>query len=601
MNKNWSLKELYESFEADDFKRDMESLDGFVTRYNEMSGYLTKSYENTTEKLEEYIKRKIEVYKLFTRLGAFIHLTLSTNSRNEEALKYSDRLDVKESLMAEADAKLESWIGNIPNIEHSISKSEVLKEHAFILREVALMSKYLLSEKEEAVIAKLQNTGSNGWQKLKDVLISNLMVEMETKEGPKELPLSVVRNLAYEGDAEVRKRAYEAELASYKKIEDGMAASLNGIKGEAITLSEMRGYKSPLHQTLVTSRMDEEALEAMLTAMKESLPIFRRYMRTKGELLGHKNGLPFYELFAPVGELTMEFSYERSAEFIIKNFRTFSDNLGDFAKTAIEKSWIDVYPKEGKQGGAFCSNLHVIGESRFLLNHGDTFSDAVTMAHELGHGFHGHCLKDESPLNSGYPMPLAETASTFCETIVKKAAIKDVSPEDAFIILESEISDSNQIIVDIYSRFLFEREVFNRRKEGTLSSKELKEIMLWAQKEAYGDGLDPEYMHPYMWACKTHYYYPSRHFYNFPYAFGLLFAKGLYAEYLKRGESFPKDYEELLSITGKSNIADVTKVMGIDIHDVDFWRGSLAIIKEDIEKFLKLSEEKLSKKAEDLK
>ena len=237
-------------------------------------------------------------------------------------------------------------------------------------------------------------------------------------------------------------------------------------------------------------------------------------------------------------EADMKFSYEEGTKFVEKNFRTFSDHLGDFANKAINKNWIDVKPREGKVGGAFCENLHFIGESRILLNYGDNFGDVVTLAHELGHGFHGECLNNETTLNSDYPMPIAETASTFCETIIKKAAIKDATKDEALTILETEISDCTQVIVDIYSRFLFEKSFFESRKESALSVEEIKELMVNAQKEAYGDGLDPNFLHPYMWAWKPHYYDTEYNYYNFPYAFGLLFAKGLYAEYLKKGAGF---------------------------------------------------------------
>lgn len=214
------------------------------------------------------------------------------------------------------------------------------------------------------------------------------------------------------------------------------------------------------------------------------------------------------------------------------------------------------------------------------------------MAHELGHGYHGECLKNESIINADYPMPIAETASTFCETIVKKAAIKSSSKDIAFSILEAELSDCAQIIVDILSRYLFEEELFERRKEASVSAKELKEIMINAQKNSYGNGLDNNYLHPYMWACKPHYYSAELNFYNFPYAFGLLFAKGLYAQYLKKGEEFVDVYDKLLAVTGKNKLADVTKIVGIDIESEEFWNESIKTIEEDIEKFVKLAMEK---------
>lgn len=589
MDYNWNLKEIYPSFNSDEFKNDIENLKNLIEDINSWANEVVKEHKDEEKKLKEYINKFSDLDELANRLGSFVNLILSVDTKDKDGLRYSDILDKMMTNIVEASTKVEKYISEIKDIDSIIEKSEILREHKFILNNIVEQSKYSLSDREENIIASMKNTGSNAWLKLKDTMISTLKVDIEIDGEDKQLPLTVVLNMANDKSEDVRKKAYEAEIASYKKVEESVAAALNAIKGEVLTVCEFRGYKSPLEETLIDSRMDEESLNSMLDAMKESLPIFRKYLKRKAEILGHKNGLPFYDLYAPVVEADMKFKYEDGCKFVIDNFRTFSDNLADFAKKAIDNSWIDVYPKEGKVGGAFCNNLHCIGQSRFLLNYGDSFGDVVTLAHELGHGFHGECLNKETTLNSDYPMPIAETASTFCETIIKKAAIKKADKEEALAILEAEISDCTQVIVDIYSRFLFEKALFEKREESALSVEEIKELMINAQKEAYGDGLDPNYLHPYMWTWKPHYYYADSNFYNFPYAFGLLFAKGLYAKYLELGESFPKEYEELLSITGKNKIADVTKVMGIDIHNKEFWRNSLKTIEEDIEKFIELS------------
>lgn len=590
MSGNWSLKELYTSFQSEEFKNDMKKCDEYVAKYNEFANSL-ESYKDLKVLLEEYINLNTNLGITFNKVFSFSSLTLSVDTNNTEAQKNIEIAEEKYSKIAEPSAKINKFIGAIENISEIIQDSDLLKTHEFFLTSIVEESKYMLGDREEGIIAKMRTTGSSAWSKMKNLITSNLTVEIEENGEVKSLPLTVVRNLAHNKDAKVRKNAYEAELKAYSKVEDAVAAALNGIKGEVITVANLRGFKSPLHETLFKSRMEIETLEAMIAAMKESLPVFRKYLRRKGEILGHNNGLPFYELFAPMGNVEMEFDYEKGKAFVEENFRTFSNKLGDYARTAFDGHWIDVYPREGKVGGAFCSNLHMLGQSRIMLNYGNTFSDVVTMAHELGHGYHGDCLKDEEYLNSDYPMPIAETASTFCETIVKKAAIKTASKEEAFSILESELGDCTQVIVDILSRFIFEKNLFEGRKESSLSSNELKELMIEAQREAYGDGLDPEYLHPYMWICKPHYYEAGYNYYNFPYAFGLLFAKGLYAEYLKRGEEFVKQYDKLLSVTGKLKVAEVTKIMNIDINSIDFWRSSLKIIEEDIEKFLELSNE----------
>lgn len=587
MDLNWSLSEIYKSFKDEGFINDILKLDKYIEDIKSFGTTFFERRDSNIKKIEEYIEKRSEFEELSNKLEIFINLSLSVNTKDKEALKYSDILEKKLTKVVETFAKIEKWISSLESLSYIINQSSILKEHEFFLSEIVEKGRYILSEKEENIISNMKNTGSNAWAKLKDNLVSNLMVDINGKEEP----LTVVLNMAYDKDEKVRKNAYEAEIKSYKKVEEGVAAALNGIKGEVITISNIRGYKSPLEMTLLDSRMDEESLNAMLSAMKESLPVFRKYLRRKGELLGHKNGLPFYDLYAPIVDCDMKFSYEEAGDFVEKNFRSFSESLGNYARKAIDNRWIDVMPKEGKVGGAFCENIHSIGESRFLLNFGGSFSDVVTMAHELGHGFHGECLKNEKILNFDYPMPIAETASTFCETIIKTAAIKTANKKEALAILETEICDDTQVIVDIYSRFLFEKNLFEKRKECSLSVEEIKNLMLAAQKEAYGDGLDQNFLHPYMWLWKPHYYDADYNFYNYPYAFGLLFSKGLYAEYLKRGNSFVKDYEKLLSITGKNKLEDVAKVMEIDIHNIEFWRSSLKLIEENIEKFIEISKD----------
>ncbi|MEA4825475.1 MAG: M3 family oligoendopeptidase [Clostridium sp.] len=589
MSSRWKLDRLYTSFDSKEFKEDMEKCRQYIAELNSWVDESIANYSDPKRKLEDYIGFSTKILEISTKLLAYSQLTLSVDTKNAKAMASLESVEAGLSELAEPHAKFEKWISGIQDFDSIIKSSNLLMEHKFYLENIVEKSKYLLSDKEELVIAKMKNTGSSAWTKLKDLITSTLLVEIEVDGENKKLPLSLVRNMAYDKNSSVRKRAYEAELKAYKNIEDTAAACLNGIKGEVITLDKLRGYKSPLDETLLNSRIDEETLNAMLTAMKESFPSFRKFYKRKGELLGNKNGLPFYDLFAPVGEGNMNFNYDEAKKFIIENFRSFSDRLADFAQRAFEEEWIDSEPREGKVGGAFCENIHPIGESRIMCNFSGSFSDVVTIAHELGHGYHGECLKDETILNSNYPMPIAETASTFCETIIKRAAIKNASKEEAFTILESEISDSGQVIVDIYSRFLFESELFKRRESGSLNTEQLKEIMINAQKEAYGDGLDFSYLHPYMWVVKPHYYYANTNFYNFPYAFGLLFSKGLYSEYLKRGKTFIKDYDNLLSVTGKNNLVDVAKLMDIDLHSVDFWRSSLKLIEDDINKFVNLS------------
>ena len=338
--------------------------------------------------------------------------------------------------------------------------------------------------------------------------------------------------------------------------------------------------------TLQQSHMKKETLDALLQAIREYLPAFHRYLRHKAKLLGHKDGLPWYDLFAPIGETSNQFTIEEAKDYLMKRFRSFSKDLADMVEEAFDHAWIDFYPRKGKVGGAFCENIPTIKQSRILMNFTGNFSDVVTLAHELGHAYHGMLIQDHLPLNRDYSMPVAETASTFNEAIVMEAAIKEADDREKIALIEGQLQDVTQIICDIYSRYLIESAVFEKSKEGFLFADEISQIMLEAQKEAYGDGLDHKYLHPYMWVVKSHYYSENLSFYNFPYAFGGLFARGLYEKYKMEGEDFLPKYRALLNATTVMSVEDSAKQADIDLEDPQFWRTSLKAYETLIDDFI---------------
>lgn len=586
----WSLDDLYISFDSPEFLEDVRRVPEEIAEMEEYAAVNFMSPERAGEKIAHFLTLEMEVNRRISKVMAFANLTLAVDARHEEARAVYARMAMTVSNLTGPEVRFQRYLGELGDLAPLLAEDPLLSEHRFYLHELQENARYLLSDGEERLLAKLTTSGSKAWTNLQNLLSSTLLVEMEEEGKIVSRPLPAVRNLAHHEDAKVRRNAHEAELKAYRKIEESSAAALNGIKGEVLTVSALRGFSSPLAETLFHARMEEEILNSMLTAIREYLPAFRRYLRRKAEILGHKNGLPFADLFAPLGKSRLHFTYDEAMEYIVRQFSTFSPALGEFACHAHEKNWLDVEPRDGKRGGAFCSNLHAIGQSRIMANFDGSFSNLTTLAHELGHGYHGHNLKKETILNSSYPMPIAETASIFCETIVVNAALSELEGEEALTLLEQSISDACQVIVDIYSRFLFESELFAVRGDHPASVEELKAMMLKAQKEAYGEGLDPEHLHPYMWLNKTHYYFPNRNFYNFPYAFGLLFSKGLYAEYLKRGEAFVPAYDELLAMTGKNSIREVALTMGIDVTTPDFFRSSLELVAKDIEKFLALTD-----------
>lgn len=581
----WSLKELYSSFNGEDFQKDLELLDYKIDYFINWSNINLNGYENIVNKIEEYINLMKDYKGISGRLSSFASLRVSADANCSDAKKYIDIIEKKNTRITEVQVKFSKWLIGIKDLQESINSSKLLKEHEFYLQEIITNNNHVLSEKEEMIISKMKLTGSSAWANLKNSLASNLLVDIDIDDKIQEIGINNIKNMYFSNNNDLRKKAFYAERKSNEKIAEGVAAALNGIKGEVLTLCEIKGYKSPLNKTLEDSRMDEETLNTMLKVMKENLCEFKPYYAKKAKLLGHEEKLPFYDLMAPVGKLDKKYTFEEARDFIVKHYSSFSKDMGDLALKAFNNRWIDAEVREGKRSGAFCSNLHSIGESRVLCSFSGSFKNVCTIAHELGHAYHGSILKKESVLNSSYPMPLAETASIFAENIVRNAALEEADKEESLVILGAELTNCSSVIVDIYSRFLFEKELFERRRESQLPLKEIKELMVWAQKEAYGDAILEETFDGFGWIHKPHYYYAERNFYNFPYAFGLLFAKGLYSMYLKEGKSFIDKYNKVLRLTGQANVYDVAKYAGIDIHDEEFWQGSMDIIKKDIEKF----------------
>ena len=583
--KTWSLKKLYLGFEDPNYTNDLERLEKLILEINQQEVDFT-NYENKMQKLVRFLNNQISFDELIGKVYRFASLTESVESTNQSAVKMSNVLRRKFTELTKVTTIFKKWLANYPELDKEIEANPFLKKHEFYLNEIKSDAKHMLSDDMELMIAKLRQTGSSAWGTLQSLLTSTLEVEFEDRI----ITLSEVRNMAKDPDPKVRKKAYEAELNAYKKIDKSVAAALNSIKGEVNTISKAKMFDSPLDQALFNSRMSMETLEAMQAAVKDYYEVFRSYLKRKAELLGHKNGLPFYDLYAPIGSVNKRFTVEEANEYVLKNFKTFSDKLHNMAQRAFNEEWVDYTPRKGKRGGAFCSNIHSIKESRIMTNFTGAFTDMITLSHELGHAYHGEVIFEESPLNSSYTMPVAETASTFCETIVNKAALRDAtSKEEKIFLLESSIQGYTAVVIDIMSRFIFEKAVFEGREKTVFDADELNDLMIKAQKETYGDGLDPNALHPYMWVNKPHYYSGGLSYYNFPYTFGLLFAKGLYSKYLEDKETFVANYDVLLAATGKNTVEDVAKLMDIDVTKKDFWVSSLELLKEDIELFLEIS------------
>lgn len=590
----WDLSNVYPSLESAEFQAAVASVTRQIEELEQFFSENLKKADGATSPAElgALLGQSLDQFNALQELGytiySYIQSFVTTDSRDTFAMKKMSEFQQMMVRVQMLGTQFQAWVGKLPPaLDSAIESNPTAQAHAFNLKEIAEQAKYLMSEAEEGLAAELSLSGSSAWSKLQGTVTSQLTVEFELDGKTQKLPMPALINLRSHPNADVRRRAYEAENKAWDSVRESLAACMNGVKGEVNTLNKRRGREDALHSAIDAARIDRPTLEAMLGAMRDSFPMFRRYFAAKAKHLGQEK-LAWWDLFAPLGKTDTKYSWDQARAFILENFANFSPELADFARQAFDNRWIDAEQREGKRGGAFCMGIPAVKESRILSNFDGSLDQVSTLAHELGHGFHNYCAfqAGKTMMQQDTPMTLAETASIMCETIVMQAVLQQVSnPQEELAILETMLNGDSQVIVDIYSRYLFEKEVFERREKSELSPDDLCEIMERAQKETYGELAAYQ---PYMWTWKPHYYYAGLSFYNFPYAFGLLFGTGLYAIYQQRGEAFVADYKHLLASTGEATAADLATRFGIDIRSREFWEGSLKVIEKKIERYEQL-------------
>ncbi|MGC4107471.1 MAG: M3 family oligoendopeptidase [Thermomicrobiales bacterium] len=585
----WDMAPYFPSLDSPEFDAALSGIEAQVIAFEEAVATLPAAdsgQEAITTAFDAALALMNDITERGTLIGSYIYAFLSTDTRDASAQRRYGQFQLVASRLTKADTRFTSWIGTL-DTDALIASSTAAADHTFMVQQSRIAAEHLMSLAEEDLASDMTLSGGSAFGRLHEDISSQVTASLERNGEVQELPISEIRTLSSDADRAVRRTAYEAELAAWKRWETPLAASLNGVKGEHVTLATRRGWGTPLAQSLFQNSIDAETLEAMMGAAREAFPDIRRYLAAKARALGLEK-LAWYDLDAPLSASERQWPWPEAVAFVNEQFGTYSEKLRDLSERAFAEHWIDAEPRAGKAGGAYCTETRD-GESRIMANFAPSFSEVSTLAHELGHAYHNLCLKDASPIQQrSTPMTLAETASTFCETILRKAAIANGTPEEQLSILEGSLQDSLAIVVDITSRFLFEQAVCEKRGAGQLSADEFCALMHDAQLQTYGDAVTEETLHPYMWAVKGHYYSPNFAFYNYPYMFGLLFGLGLYAQYQADPDAFRASYDDLLASTGNADAATLAARFGIDTRSTAFWASSLDVIREDVDTFVAL-------------
>ena len=557
----WDLESIYPSVTSPSFEDDINSI------YKKAEELKSKSADKNSSILS-ILSLYDELADIVENVGSYVYTSFSVNTTDRDVLAAMGKAEKAQTAASDASTVMVHYLSQRTD-EFS---SPELEPYALFLKDVKTEAEHMMSLEEEALANEMLQVSASAWSRLQESVTASI------HDGDK--TLTQLRGLAMDSDRSVRKDAYEREVKILADNKTAIAAALNGVKGTALLLEKRRGWKDPLDRSCNTARISRKALSALIEALEESLPIFRDYLKTKAKLLGLER-LEWYDMFAPVGDASMSFTFEEAKALIIDAYSSFSPEVGAFIKNALDSHWVDPEAHEGKIGGAYDIFFPKKKESRVMMNWEGTYDSVSTLAHELGHAYHDSVVKNYPSSQRSYPMTLAETASIFGETVIFQEVLKKADKDQQLSLIEAYVQGACQVCVDILSRFYFERSAFEARKDGEVTADDFSAMMLKAQEDTYGDGLGVK--HQYMWAVKGHYYNEGFSFYNYPYAFGQLFALGLFAS-KDSVPDFPKHYKEVLSMTGRFEAKEVAAAAGCDIEDKEFWKKGISVIAGYIEK-----------------
>lgn len=521
---------------------------------------------------------------------SFVGCLAAANTADKKALQLDGRIQTQLAAYQSALTQLDRILKGIEDEVWSELKGMPEWDHiAFNLDERRTAAREKLPPEQEALAADLAVDGYHGWSSMYDTVVSHFSILHEEDGKEQKLSAGQAFNKLHTGDRKVRAELFRKWEETWGEKADYCADALNRLGGFRLQLYRHRGWDSILKEPLSVCRMKPETLEAMWDAVSRSKEPVKRYLERKAQILG-LDRLAWHDVPAPLGETAKHISYDEGAQLIVEQFGRFSPEMADFARTALEESWIEGEDRPGKRPGGFCTSFPLKQETRIFMTYSGTMDNVSTLAHELGHAYHQHVMNDMPALAQEYAMNVAETASTFAEMLVSDAALKLAEDkEEKIALLEQKIQNAVAFMMNIHARFIFETHFYEERKNGLVSVERLNELMLEAQKEAYC-GMLSEY-HPHFWASKLHFYITGVPFYNFPYTFGFLFSSGIYARAQAEGEDFGERYVNLLRDTGAMSVEQLAaKHLDVDLSKPDFWLQAIELSLKDIEEFLELTD-----------
>ncbi|HET7658253.1 MAG TPA: M3 family oligoendopeptidase [Bacillales bacterium] len=589
LNETWDLEGIFPGgSESEEFASYIHQLGTDIEKLQgEIAGFPVLTTVEQADRLKHLFVQIEDVQARLHEASAFISCLTAQDVNDKEAVRLRGRLRELGAAQATGLTKLDAKLVDIDDkVWEGLLKEEGLQPIAFPLNERRRRAADKMSPDQEALVNDLEVDGYDAWSGLYDLIVGKMKVDVEADGKTETLSVSQLSNRLSDPDRGVRKKMFGKYTKAWEDVADYSSEALNHISGFRLNVYKHRGWDSFLKEPLDINRMTRGTLDAMWQAIDARKADYVKYFDRKAELLG-LDQLAWYDVNAPIGKSEEKVSYDEAAQFIVEHFRQFSPDMADFAKKALENRWIEAEDRAGKRPGGFCTSLPISGETRVFMTFSGTKENIATLAHELGHAYHQHVMRGVPYLAQRYAMNVAETASTFAEAIVSDASVKQAkSKEERLALMESKVQRSVTFFTNLRARFLFETRLYEERKNGLLSVERLNELMVEAQKEAFGGALS-EY-HPNFWESKLHFYITGTPFYNFPYTFGYLFSSGIYAKALEEGSSFADRYVALLRDTGRMKVEDLAaKHLDVDLTKPDFWENAVGLAVDGLHEFIR--------------
>lgn len=588
---SWNLDNLYlEGSKSSHIHSHIKQLESMVIESEEKVRDFTNLLKvNQSLTVESILKQIGNISISLSQANSFITCLIAQNSKDQEAITLRGHVSSISARYESTVKKFQAVILNTSkHVWNEALETKALCNYKFVLNEWSKKAETYLSEEEESLISNLMVDGYHAWGQLYNSTVGSIKVKVNIEGETKELSVGQTIQLRSHPSEEVRKTSHQSLEEIWTEKENLFALILNSIASFRLQVYKKRGLENVLIEPLQENRLTEETLNSMWKAVSNYKKPFIDYLNKKAAMNGDSK-MQSHNFWAPLGNSNQKIEYEDAVNFILKHFSFFGSEFEGFARHAFENGWIEAENRPNKSAVAFCANFPLTGESRIFMTYGERITNVLTLAHELGHAFHNYAMKPVDGLNRQYPLSIAETASTFSEQIILDAALNEAkSTEEKLFILDEKIKRSVMNFMNMHARFLFEKNFYEERKSGLVTSKRLNELMQEAFDIAYDGSLENASLHSWVWT--PHYYITKSPFYNFPYTFGYLFSLSLYAKSKEYGKEFEKKYIELLRDSGSMSTEDlVMKHLKEDIASVDFWEKGMELCVKDIEEFLTLT------------